>query len=91
MIDTRNVSLRVDRNVLSIIEQESQRLQINLNNMANQIFRSYTDWDMLQARAGMIPIAKPLLSQVLAADIDIFNDIKYIYKIWEHHILMNRG
>ena len=33
--------------------------------MANQIFRSYTDWDMLQARAGMIPIAKPFLVELL--------------------------
>jgi hypothetical protein len=33
--------------------------------MANQILKSYVDWDMLQARAGMIPIAKPLLVELL--------------------------
>ncbi len=61
MTDTRNISFRIDRNVLSIIEQESQRLQ----RAANQIFKSYTDWDKLQARAGMIPIAKPFLVELL--------------------------
>jgi hypothetical protein len=33
--------------------------------MANQILKSYGDWDMLQARAGMIPIAKPFLIELL--------------------------
>lgn len=59
-------TFRIDKNVMSIIEQESQRLNVNLNNMANQILKSYTDWDMLQARAGMIPIAKPFLVELLS-------------------------
>lgn len=65
MSDTKVVTLRIDKNVMSLVEQESQRLHINLNNMANQIMKSYTDWDMLQARAGMIPIAKPFLVELL--------------------------
>ena len=65
MTDTKIVTFRIDRDVMSIVEQESQRLHINLNSMANQIMKSYTDWDMLQARAGMIPIAKPFLVELL--------------------------
>ena len=65
MTDSRIVTFRIDEDVMSIVEQESQRLHINLNNMTNQILKSYVDWDMLQARAGMIPIAKPLLVELL--------------------------
>ena len=65
MTDSKIVTFRIDKNVMSIVEQESQRLHVNLNNMANQILKSYTDWDMLQARAGMIPIAKPFLVELL--------------------------
>lgn len=65
MTDSRIVTFRIDEQVMSIVEQESQRLHINLNNMTNQILKSYVDWDMLQARAGMIPIAKPLLVELL--------------------------
>jgi len=65
MKGNRVVTFRIEEDVMSIVEQESQRLHINLNNMANQILRSYVDWDMLQARAGMIPIAKPFLIEIL--------------------------
>jgi hypothetical protein len=65
MTDGRTVTFRIDGEVISIVEQESHRLNINLNNMVNQILKGYVDWDMLQARAGMIPIAKPLLIELL--------------------------
>lgn len=62
---SRTVTFRIDDEVISIVEKESQHLRINLNNMVNQILKSYVDWDMLQARAGMIPIAKPILVELL--------------------------
>lgn len=65
MPSTRVVTFRIDKDVISEVEQESKRLGINLNNMANQILKSYTDWDVLQTKAGMIPIAKPLLVELL--------------------------
>ena len=66
MTRSRIVTFRIDEDVISMVQQESQRLHINLNNMANQIMKSYTDWDMLQARAGTIPIAKPFLIELLS-------------------------
>jgi hypothetical protein len=54
MIDSRTVTFRIDEKVISVVEQESRRLNVNLNKMANQILKSCVDWDMLQARAGMI-------------------------------------
>jgi hypothetical protein len=63
--NSRVITFRIDKDVISTVEQESKRRGINLNNMANQILKSYVDWDMLQARAGMIPIAKPLLVELL--------------------------
>ena len=65
MSGSRTVTFRIDEEVISIVEHESQRLRINLNKMTNQILKSYVDWDMLQARAGMIPIAKPVLIELL--------------------------
>ncbi|MGC2570099.1 MAG: hypothetical protein WA364_01215 [Candidatus Nitrosopolaris sp.] len=65
MTGGRTVTFRLDEDVISVVEQESKRLNINLNKMANQILKGYVDWDMLQARAGMIPIAKPLLIELL--------------------------
>ena len=63
--NSRVITFRIDKDIISTVEQESKRRGINLNNMANQILKSYVDWDMLQARAGMIPIAKPLLVELL--------------------------
>lgn len=63
--NSRVITFRIDKDVISTVEQESKRLGINLNNIANQNLKSYTDWDILQARAGMIPIAKPLLVKLL--------------------------
>ena len=41
---------------------------IKLNNLTNQILQNYVDWDRLESKAGMIPVAKRLLSEA-------FNDM----------------
>ena len=46
------------------IEQEARHQQISLNSLSNQIFKNYIDWDMLSTKAGMIPVAKRVISEL---------------------------
>lgn len=46
------------------IEHEASHQQISLNSLSNQIFKNYIDWDMLSPKAGMIPVAKRVISEL---------------------------
>jgi len=38
----------------------------SLNTSVNQILKSYVQWDTFEAQAGIIPLAKPVVAQLLA-------------------------
>ena len=46
------------------VEHEARHQQISLNSLSNQIFKNYIDWDMLSPKAGMIPVAKRVISEL---------------------------
>ncbi len=59
---TVTMTFRIDEAVLNVLKEESDRKDISLNTLVNHVLRQYVDWDMYAAKAGMIPLAKPVVS-----------------------------
>src|SRR5690349_5456959 len=53
---------RIEENVMQQLKIESEKKEISLNTLVNQILKRFVDWDMYEPRVGMIPIAKPIVS-----------------------------
>ena len=56
------MTFRIEESIVDVLRSESEKRQISLNTLVNQILRRYTEWDMYQTKVGMIPIARPLVS-----------------------------
>lgn len=63
---TATMTFRVDENVLNILRSESDRNQITLNSLVNQLLKRYVEWDMYEPKVGMIPIAKPIVVELFS-------------------------
>ncbi|ALI36297.1 hypothetical protein NMY3_02096 [Candidatus Nitrosocosmicus oleophilus] len=61
---TATMTFRIDENVLNVLRTESDRGQITLNSLVNQLLKRYVDWDMFEPKVGMIPIAKPIVVEL---------------------------
>ena len=57
-------SFRLDKEIISKIEQQARSNNNSLNAEINSILRKYVEWDMLANEVGIIPIAKPVLSEI---------------------------
>ncbi len=61
---TATMTFRIDENVLNVLRTESERNQITLNSLVNQLLKRYVDWGMFEPKVGMIPIAKPIVVEL---------------------------
>jgi hypothetical protein len=61
---TSTMTFRIDDNVLRILRTESERHQISLNTLINQLLKRFVEWDMYESKVGMIPIAKPIVVEL---------------------------
>ncbi len=59
---TVTMTFRIDESIMDVLRSESEKREVSLNTMVNQILRRYTEWDMYEPKVGMIPIARPLVS-----------------------------
>ena len=60
----KTITFRIDGDILDKLDSQAQKREITLNKFVNQILRNFLEWEMLQSQAGMIPIAKPVLSEI---------------------------
>jgi hypothetical protein len=60
----KTITFRIDGDIIDKLDSQAQKREITLNRFVNQILKNFLEWDMLQSQAGMIPIAKPVLSEV---------------------------
>ena len=58
------MTFRMDDDLLVLLRKESEKKEISLNNLVNQILRQYIRWNLFQSRVGMIPLAKPVLCAI---------------------------
>jgi hypothetical protein len=61
---TSTMTFRIDDSVLRILRSESERHQISLNTLINQLLKRFVEWDMYESKVGMIPIAKPIVVEL---------------------------
>lgn len=57
-------SLRLDQDIFSKVEQQASKNGTSFNAEINNMLRKYVEWDMLASTVGMIPIARPVLSEI---------------------------
>ena len=60
----KTISFRIYEDIIDKLNSEARRSGISLNKFANHIFKNFLDWDMLQSRAGMLPIAKAVIVEM---------------------------
>jgi hypothetical protein len=67
LMKTRGItkSIRLDEDITRKIDQEARNNNTSLNSEINNILRKYVEWDILASKVGMVPIAKPVLSEIL--------------------------
>jgi len=57
-------SFRLDEDLLTRIDRQARDNNTSLNVEINNLLRKYVERDMLTSRVGMIPITKPILSEI---------------------------
>jgi hypothetical protein len=59
---TATMTFRIDEHILNLLKKESERRDISLNILVNHVLKQYVEWDMYACKAGMVPVAKPVVS-----------------------------
>jgi hypothetical protein len=62
---SENISFRLHKGQLDQLRQEAREKRISLNTLVNQIVDSYGNWILNGSKAGIIPISKTLLVELL--------------------------
>jgi hypothetical protein len=63
---TTTIKFRIDTDTINKLRIESARQDMSLNTSVDQILKRYVQWDMFEREAGMMPLAKPMVAQLLA-------------------------
>ena len=61
-IGTTNITTRIDGDTLRELQDEANSSGIALSSLTKQILTNYAKWDKLASKAGMIPVAKGVIS-----------------------------
>ncbi len=63
---TTTITFRIDADTIDKLRAESIRHDVSLNTSVNKILKRYVQWDMFEPRAGTMPLAKPVVAELLA-------------------------
>ena len=90
---TETITLRLEKKILAKLRRESEQNQTSLNTLSNQIFRQHIDWHSKAAKAGYVPLQKPVIIKLLdriseedviqvaeEANRDIFKDVMLLMR-----------
>ncbi|MDQ4073631.1 MAG: hypothetical protein M3162_04920 [Thermoproteota archaeon] len=61
---TSTMTFRIEERILTTLRTESERNNVSLNTLVNQLLKRFVEWDMFEPKVGMIPIAKPILVEL---------------------------
>lgn len=61
---TSTMTFRIDDDILHKLRSESEHRETSLNTFVNHIFKRYVEWDMYEAKVGMVPISKPIIIEL---------------------------
>ncbi len=79
---TTTIKFRIDTDTINKLRIESARQDISLNTSVDLILKRHVQWDMFERQAGIMPLAKPMVAQLLAyiSKDDITNLAKNVAK-----------
>jgi hypothetical protein len=80
MAEKTSVSFRVDSTVLKKLTDESEKNEVSLNTLANQVLKHYVNWYSKASDAGQITVFKPFLRNLLE-QVDDTKIIEFAKKI----------
>jgi hypothetical protein len=63
---TTTITFRIDVDTIDKLRAESTRHDVSLNTSVNKILKRYVQWDMFEPQAGTMPLAKPVVAELLA-------------------------
>ena len=63
---TTTITFRIDADTIDKLRDESARHDVSLNTSVNKILKRYVQWDMFEPQAGTMPLAKPVVAELLA-------------------------
>jgi len=77
-----STSFRIDPETLKKLNSESEKAEVSLNSLVNQILKQHAEWHSKAADAGMVTIFKPMLKHLMSQleEDDIRNLAKKIAK-----------
>jgi hypothetical protein len=61
---TTTITLRIDTDIMQSLYNKAGQDGISLNTLVNQILKRYAEWDMFEAKVGMIPLSKPVAKEL---------------------------
>jgi hypothetical protein len=61
---TTTITLRIDTEVMQSLYNKAGQDDISLNALVNQVLKRYVEWNMYEAKAGMIPLPKPVAKEL---------------------------
>ena len=61
---TTTMTFRIDSEVMRKVSDEAAYDKISINALVNQILARYIEWGINERRAGMVPVSKPLISDL---------------------------
>jgi hypothetical protein len=87
---TTTITFRIDTDTINKLRIESARQDISLNASVDQILKRHVQWDTFERQAGIIPLAKPVVAQLLAyiSKDDIANLAKNVAKSTVQDIML---
>ena len=62
---TESITLRIDKELLDELRQESEQKTVSINTLANQIIKSYIKWYSPAQRAGIMSVPKFVLIPII--------------------------
>jgi hypothetical protein len=63
---TTTITFRIDTDIINKLRTESTMHDRSLNTSVNQILKGHVQWGMFEGQAGIMPLAKPVVAQLLA-------------------------
>jgi hypothetical protein len=61
---TTTITLRIDTDVMQSLYNKAGQDDISLNTLFNQVLKRYVEWDIYEAKAGMVPLSKPVVKDL---------------------------
>lgn len=62
--NTRTITLRIDASLEEVLSRDAKGKGLTVNSLANQIFKSYSEWDRYSDGLCMMPISRDILQMI---------------------------